>query len=845
MKRNRSVKFPAAVYLFLFFALGLQAAAKLDSSGGPGQPSPPAKPAAVPNVQLRVHDVGKLRLSITNFGFFGSQDGQFEDAGGYYLVAPGCEFPAGSNIDYLFQGALWVGAEVDTVDNFGNPALDTLVSVGHDGWWDIAELYPVLPPGGAIEVRSLRPSDVYPYGDTTGAISELDYIAVYSDTVTNPSVVNPDGNDQRAHLPLGIEIIQKSYSWSYEYAEDFVLFDYDIANIGNRDLKNLWIGLYIDADVVHTSNSFPGAQDDISGFDTVYVAPDGNRTTINTAYIADNDGDPASGVFDFRSPRGVSGVRVVRTPIDTLEYGFNWWISNSTSSYDWGPQLQANFDQWGIFPGGGMGTPGGDKAKYQVMSNGEFDYDQIRCALNRWTQEGWIPPSQQAVDLANGYDTRYLFSFGPFALISPGDTLKLTTAYICGENMHIDPTNFLRHMVPNNESEINIFYSNLDFTDFATNSQWADWVYDNPGVDSREPFADLNGDSLYTTGEPFRDYDGNGVYTDRDGFRGDPGTHYTITPAGDTFWFKGDGVPDFQGPPPPPSPLLTATSRPHEVTLTWNGARSQSEPDIFSNQIDFEGYRIYMSQTGKIGEYALLGDFDLIDFDSTYLDSTSTPAEWKLWSEAPRRLEAFYDSTTFGDTTAYPPSFDPNTDPNWVPHSWNQGFSAVAIDDSTYSFTIDGLSEAVGVYFAVTSYDYGNPVTKLSPLESAPTINAKFVYAISRGEEVQKVAVYPNPYRIDADYVGQRYEDPDRSGFNQFDRRIWFSGLPGKCTIRIFTLDGDLVRQLDYDPAANTSGVLYWDLISLNTQAVVSGIYLYAVDAENGYHEIGKLAIIK
>ncbi len=817
----------------MFLLLGHPAIAKLRSSGDSGQPSPPAKPAALPNVQLRVHDVGKLWLSITNFGFFGSQSGDFDDAGGYYLVAPGCEFPGGSNIDYLFQGALWIGAEIDTIDNFGNPILDTLVSVGHDGWWDIAELYPVIPPDGAIEVRSIRPSDAYPYGDTTAAISEQDYIAVYTDTVTNASVVNSDPNDQRAHLPLGIEIIQKSYSWSYEYAEDFILFDYDITNIGQRNLSNLWIGLYIDADVAHTSISFPGAQDDISGFDSVYTSPEGNRTYINTAYIADNDGDEQAGAFDYRSPRGLSGVRVVRTPLDSLEYGFNWWISNSTSSYDWGPQWQSNFR--GQFPGGGMGTPGGDKAKYQVMSNHEFDYDQIWCALPRWTQEGWISPSPQANDLADGYDTRYLFSFGPFVQMNPLESLKLTAAYVCGEDLHVDPDNFSNYMgQPNNEGLVSQFYNNLDFTDFATNAQWADWVYDNPGVDSEEPYADLNDDGEYTPGEPFRDYDGNGIWTGPDGNRGE----FTITPVGDTFWFKGDGVPDFKGPPPPPAPRLTVDTEPGTVILRWNGALTQSEPDIFSGEIDFEGYRVYMSRSGKLGEYTLIGDWDIIDFDSTWLDTNVTPPVWKLWIQAPRRIEDF---VSFG----YPDDFDPDIDTNWVAHSWNQGLSGIAIDDTLYTFTLDGLSEAVGLYFAVTAYDYGNPVTKLSPLASSPTINAKYVYPIDKSGNAEKVAVYPNPYRIDANYLEMGYEDPDRSGFTQFDRRIWFSDLPGECTIRIFTLDGDLVRQIDYDPDVNSTGVIHWDLISLNTQAVVSGVYLYTVDSVSGHHEIGKIAIIK
>ena len=62
---------------------------------------------------------------------------------------------------------------------------------------------------------------------------------MYYDTVTS-SLVVPDPNDQREHIPLGIEIEQRSYAWSYEYAEDFVLFDFDITNIGTNNINKVW-----------------------------------------------------------------------------------------------------------------------------------------------------------------------------------------------------------------------------------------------------------------------------------------------------------------------------------------------------------------------------------------------------------------------------------------------------------------------------------------------------------------------------------------------------------------------------------------------------------------------------
>jgi hypothetical protein len=833
-KRGKNlIKKILLLLLFVSITSDLQATFPRENTGdGPGRL---AKPAVLPNTQLRVHDVGKVWLSVTNFGFFGSQDGAFKDAGGKYLVAPSCQFPGGSNLTYLFQGSLWIGAMIDTTNSIGQPIVDTLVSIGNDGWWgNLFEMYPSIPPGGDIKVRSTRPSDVYPYGDTTGAKSEQDYIAVYTDTVTTISLVSEDPNDGRKHIPLGIEITQRSYAWSYEYAEDFILFDFDIANIGNRNLRKLWVGQYIDGDVYHSSEDpygiEQGAQDDICGFDSLFVL-NGDTNRINTAWIADNDGQPYDGAYDYRSPRGVSGVRVVRTPLEDslLKTSFNWWISNTDATKDWGPRLTS----FGTdpFPGGGVGTPGGDVAKYRVMANNEFDYDQIWCDI---PHEGWMLPPSTAADLANGYDTRYLFSFGPFPEIPPDSVLRLTTAYVCGENLHGDPENYASNL-KNKETDsvsIALYYSKLDFTDFATNAQWADWVYDNPGVDS--------------------DHDGINF------------GKYRITATGDTFWYKGDGIPDFAGPPPPPSPLLNIVTAAHTVDVQWDGKRTESFVDNFSKKQDFEGYRIYMSRSGRSDDYTLLGDYDIVDFDLTWNDTTQAPPQWVKWKKTPKRIEAFpsdFNPDVFRwsdlgtDTTGLNP--DLLYLAHWERHGWNTGLSAVQFNpennnpDTLYHFRMDSLSESQGLYFSVTAYDYGDPVTKLSPLESSTAINAQLAFPISIGSG-EKVAVYPNPYIISdatkpGGYIDRGYEDSDRSGNTVFDRRIRFEGLPEGWTVRIFTLDGDLVKMINQGDAPYTIAptTCYWDLISRNTQAVVSGIYIYVIEGANGYHELGKLAIIK
>jgi hypothetical protein len=63
-----------------------------------------------------------------------------------------------------------------------------------------------------------------------------------------------------------------------------------------------------------------------------------------------------------------------------------------------------------------------------------------------------------------------------------------------------------------------------------------------------------------------------------------------------------------------------------------------------------------------------------------------------------------------------------------------------------------------------------------------------------------KAYVYPNPYRGDAGYRDLGFEgrlEDDRPDYRV--REIHFANLPPKCTISIYSLDGDLIRELEHD----------------------------------------------
>ncbi|NIO09854.1 MAG: hypothetical protein GTO40_18355, partial [Deltaproteobacteria bacterium] len=105
-----------------------------------------------------------------------------------------------------------------------------------------------------------------------------DIISTYTDTSEDIplSPEQRDPFDNRKHFPLGLQITQQSYSWSYEYAQDFVLIDLFVKNIGVKKIRDMYMGLYIDADCGHVEeNPYGefGAQDDICGFRHLVTSP--------------------------------------------------------------------------------------------------------------------------------------------------------------------------------------------------------------------------------------------------------------------------------------------------------------------------------------------------------------------------------------------------------------------------------------------------------------------------------------------------------------------------------------------------------------------------------------------
>jgi hypothetical protein len=105
--------------------------------------------------------------------------------------------------------------------------------------------------------------------------------------------------------------------------------------------------------------------------------------------------------------------------------------------------------------------------------------------------------------------------------------------------------------------------------------------------------------------------------------------------------------------------------------------------------------------------------------------------------------------------------------------------------------------------------------------------------------QLKKIDVVPNPY------VGYASWEPKTIyATGRGDRKIDFVNLPQRCTIRIYTVAGALVKTLTKESGAS-NGSLSWNLVSDDGTDVAYGLYIYHVDAPNVGTHIGRFALIK
>ncbi|MFQ6618047.1 MAG: T9SS type A sorting domain-containing protein, partial [Fidelibacterota bacterium] len=365
-----------------------------------------------------------LWIAVSNFGTYG--DPNVPEG------LPSAEWPGGSGVNYLWEGRFWVGALVDgekrvSHADYGNyewvPAgsprpPEKLISLGekvmeYQTVYD--DLDPIRHDTAPLGLRVIQRARVWsrliaPQIDDVLLIEQR-LINVGSDVLndlfvgwqfdcdagtgidpTSPHIddlVDYDGWDGNASGTDRLDIVE-----NFDFNDNGKLDGYDergipygLKYVGNPDVIN--------PDFDSTRISPDGYPDEFtlipaeSGYDLI---------SRNTSYIydADDPSTPEDDTFEGGDVGGVIGLRLLRSPVDSV-FAHQWW----------------NWEN----------DPGSDEEKYDYLSG-----------VHPANMGNPIMPHPFLLG-APSFDYRFLLSTGPINNFAPGDTLDFAVAVVLGKGL--------------------------------------------------------------------------------------------------------------------------------------------------------------------------------------------------------------------------------------------------------------------------------------------------------------------------------------------------------------------------------------------------------------------------
>lgn len=113
-------------------------------------------------------------------------------------------------------------------------------------------------------------------------------------------------------------------------------------------------------------------------------------------------------------------------------------------------------------------------------------------------------------------------------------------------------------------------------------------------------------------------------------------------------------------------------------------------------------------------------------------------------------------------------------------------------------------------------------------------------FAAVTESDLDRIKVVPNPY------MSANKWEQGLPGLTtgRGERRIDFIHLPPKCTIRIYTAYGELVKTIEHE-SPMLDGSESWNLLSKDDREIAFGVYIYHIEVDEGATKIDKFAIIK
>jgi len=869
----------------IYLGLGLAAFLMMCAGSVPAADQAPQLPNPGVIDQV-IHDHGNIQTTVQNFGYIG----------GYSWAGyPSGRWPSNSTNDYLAEMRFWIGGV--------NASDDTLLANTTDDFNPIPS-YIAGNLSHDIRLSTDQERYDYDASDTVGAglgkpaygwrvwdveTHQWVYNEVYNPLDSNFYQGGPLGvqesicryaDDGQGYAIMGLEVTQTVRQWNYEYNKDIVFFTLEIENASENDYHDVAIGLYCDFDVGGTdpATGENGRLGDLVDFDS----------DLDLAWTYDEDGyDPGWGPT---VTTGYMGTVVLSTPGDIGMTSFN------TGQWEYLPQNDLERYRMISNDEFDVSLPPTDQYYVQAVKGidlaaGEavrFDFALVAAP----NEEYLLNTAERAKALFDSYYNGPTPPDAPTVTASAGDGFIQLYWNDVAENS-VEWTTGQKDFVG-----YKIFRSSDRGESWGTLVTNPDYSL---GPDYY-PLEEYRLDELGRIHRSFRDsslingmeywysvvaYDsGTAVYDPLQNDRGNPNSvsnTVSVTPrdnplgyrspqetiehaySGDWKISSGDVSVYVVDEPAVTGDEYKVVFYEDCADLYWSLVNTTINDTVLADQTSVEGIRNTETVDGL--QIVVEHPYNRMP-DSVYQSQFAVPGEeTALWYVEP-----------FDVTVGCCEYFRSDVEIRWtasgsIAYEWftsapiNVPFEVWNLDTETqlYTWVVDWgedgewtLADFDYIIFTSFEYDgnlhvesYPDYITWLTALDPTSIVTEGDAFTIegprllSPDDEFQfasrtiissdarngldRIKVVPNPYMGYAKWDG-----------GPGDRKIQFTNLPENCTIRIYTLAGELVRTLKNDD----DGSLDWNLLSEAGRGIAAGIYLYNVESGYGNHT-GKFAVIK
>jgi hypothetical protein len=281
----------------------------------------------------------------------------------------------------------------------------------------------------------------------------------------------------------------------------------------------------------------------------------------------------------------------------------------------------------------------------------------------------------------------------------------------------------------------------------------------------------------------------------------------------------------------------------NDTILAVNTAKTKwSRPDIY-------GYIFRPTRQGTVSGIGTAADYK-VEFGATGIDTSTefqvsktrildaVPVNFKIFNSSSQKYIdfAFWEKDgTDGSFTAYSVKkmadviiFLEKDKNNSLAMTWELTFDIATID------TLHNNPVSGDFLNIVTIKPFlSNDVFEFSTV--AQSIDPKLAKS-----DIDNIKVVPNPY-----VVSNSWEPINPYANGRGPRELHFIHLPAKCTIRIFSIRGQLVDTIEHNAPEILDGTEVWDMQTKDKLDIAYGVYIFHVDAGQSGIKIGKFAVIK